>query len=220
MRPLLISTLAVLSFCTQAADSAITPVATPAAQWERALPVTVVIGADVSVGVDSQFAPAPLLLRLDDPKRLRDASSKAVECVIDAETSGNLAAERVVIRLNALRCFDADGAQITAKAIRGYAVDKDARAGIKGLVNWSAAAKDLIMLGVGTQSKQNFLSKSLGSVVSKATLGLGDGLFREEEKAGPSGDVIRELRTADSLLPVLTVEPGRTFRAVVLGGVQ
>lgn len=210
---------AALSLQLLAADPATTPAPAPALppQWDRALPVTVVVGADVAVGVDSQFAPSPLLLRVDDPKRLRDAGSKAAECVIDAEASGNLASERVIVRLAALRCFDADGSQIVAKPIRGYAVDKDARAGVKATVGWSQPAKDLVMLGVGTQAKQNFLAKGIGSALSKATLGLGDSLFREEDKPGISGDVIRELRTADTLLPVLMVEPSRMFRLVVLG---
>jgi len=197
------------------------PAPPPPALWDRAIPVTVVIGGDVSVGVDTQLSPAPLLLRLDDIKRLRDAGSKSVECVVDAEANGNLAAERLSIRLLDIRCFDAEGGVTFSKAVRGYVEDMDARAGAKATTSWSQAAKDLTMLGVGTQSRQNYIVRGAQSALNRATFGIGEGLFsKDEDKGGPPPEAIRELRSADTLLPVLSLEPGRKLRMILISGAQ
>ena len=218
----LITLAALLAGHAYAADPpAAQPAPPPPPQWEHAIPVTVLIGGDVSVGVETQLSPAPLLFKLDDPKRLHDAGSKAVECVVDAEASGNLAAERLSIRLLTIRCFDAEGGVTFNKAIHGYVEDIDARAGAKGNTAWSQAAKELTMLGVGTQSRQNYIVRGAQNALNRVTFGIGEGLFsKDEEKNGPPPETIRDLRSADTLLPVLTLEPGRKLRIVITSGAQ
>ncbi|MBV8467615.1 MAG: hypothetical protein JO218_16875 [Burkholderiales bacterium] len=224
MRHAPLATLLFTLTAAYAADPAATtptPPPPPPAQWSHAIPATVVIGSDVGVGATVEAYPTPLLLKLDDAHRLHDVGSKSAECVIDAEAAGNLASERVNIRLVGIRCFDADGAPTINKPLRGYVVDKDARTGIKGNVYWSQSAKDLVMLGVGTQTRQSMLMKSAQSALNHATWGIGEGLIsKDDEKNGPPQDAIHELRSADTLMPVLTLEPGRALNLVILGGVQ
>ncbi|WP_374350165.1 hypothetical protein [Chitinimonas sp.] len=217
----LLVALTLLSPC-HAAEPAATPAALPPPppQWERAIPARVLIGAEVGVGVDAVLTQAPLLLRIEEPRRLRDAGSKASECVVDAEAHGNLAAERVLVRLSGIRCFDGEGEPVLNKRIHGYVVDVDGRSGCKGALMWSQPAKDLVMLGAGAQSRQNFLVRGAQTAVSRATLGIGDSLFGRDDDKAPLPDTIRELRSTDTLLPVLTLEAGRQLRLVILGGIQ
>lgn len=214
------ATTLLIALAAQQTFAADAPPAAPPAQWDRAIPAKVLIGAEVGVGTDAQLMPSPLLLRIDEPRRLHDAGNKAAECVLDAEANGNLAAERVNVRLTALRCFDAEGGTVISKRVQGYVVDADARAGTKATVAWSQAAKDLAMIGAGAQARQNILMRGAQTAASRATLGLSDGLFSHDEDKAPPAEVGRELRSADTLLPVLNVEPGHALRVVILGGAQ
>lgn len=197
-----------------AASAPARPVPPP---WRQAIPVVTLIGADVQTGATALAVPAHLVLRVAELGRLPQWVPGAAECVFDADAWANLSSERVQLRLRALRCFDALGKEVVSRSVNGFAVDKDSRAGIKSPVAWSPTAKDLLLLGVGAQARSSgglggFMSSALG----RASFGLTDSLLREDDSnKGPSADAVRELRSMDTLLPTLGLEPGREF-AVVL----
>ena len=91
----------------------------------------------------------------------------------------------------------------------GFAVDKDARAGIKSSIVWGGVAKELLLLGVG--AKSSGASRFFSSALGRASFGLTDSLTAGDEGKGPGADVQRELRSLDTLLPNLALEPGREF---------
>lgn len=76
------------------------------------------------------------------------------------------------------------------------------------------------MIGAGAQAKQSLLMRGAQTAVSRATLGIGDSLFSRDDDKIPPIDLVREMRSADTLLPVLNVEPGHALRVVILSGAQ
>ena len=190
-------------------------IATP---WRHSVPVVVVVGSDAPSGVAGALLPSPVILQVRDQTRLPLWLANAQECVIDGLASANLSSERVAIRLRSLRCFDALGKESHYRDVSGYGVDKDGRVGIKSAVAWSVAAKELLLTGAGAQERQSGLSRLVGTALGRATFGLSDSFSDNSPAAGPSPDAIRELRSMDTLLPTLTLEPGREFDVVFMGG--
>lgn len=192
----------------------------PPPRWRQGTPVTVLIGADVSTGLEGQLTATNLILRITDLSRAPMFIIGSAECVIDATAWSNLAAERVMIRPRLLRCFDAQGKELPSRNIGGFAVDKDARIGIKSPLLWSATAKELLLVGVGAPPKPGFLKRTVSNALTTATLGLSDELLkRDDDPKGPAvnPDAMREVRGMESVLPTLTLEPGRDFDVVLNG---
>ncbi|MFC4159724.1 hypothetical protein [Chitinimonas lacunae] len=212
---------AFLLFALQTACAADTPPqpsappTPPPQRWQRAIPVSVVVGADVGIGAEARLFPSTVLLRVKEPGRMGDVGRNASDCIVEASGYGHLSAERVNLSLRMLRCYDDRGVEVTTRAIHGYAVDSDVKAGIRGVVNWSQSAKDLLMIGVGTREKENFLARATRQALSRATQGLADSLLkRDENQADPN--LVEEVRNAETLMPVLSLEQGREFDIVLL----
>ncbi|MDN3578639.1 hypothetical protein QWZ03_17870 [Chitinimonas viridis] len=206
-----------LSPLLHAADQpAAAPVQLPPA-WARGVPVSTLIGADVAAGLSGQATPAQFILKVTDLARLPQPVQGASECVFEAEGWANLSSERITVQPRLLRCFDGQGREIASRPVRGFAADKDARNGIKAPLLWGQAAKDLLLMGVGAQAKQNFLQRAAKSALGRASLGLTDDLMGGDKAPRVEGDAVREVRSSETLLPMLALEPGREFN-IVLGG--
>jgi hypothetical protein len=188
-------------------------------RWRYGIRVQTVIGADVASGLDSQLAPASLILRILDLSQLPGLPAGATECVFEATAWSNLASERVIVRPNMLRCHDAQGKEFAGRTVSGFGVDKDARFGIKSPQLWSPTAKELLFMGAGAQSKSSFITRRLSSAASVASLGLSEELTSSDEskRSANSPDGVRDIRSMDTLLPTLTLEPGGEFDIVLQG---
>ncbi len=218
--------LCLLALVARAQDATPNPINTPtpppAARkvapqpFSRGIAVVVAVGADVLPGSEPQLPPANLILRVVDPARLGANAAGAAECVFEAHAWATLSSERVMVRPRRLQCYDAQGRELAGKAVAGFGVDKDARAGIKGSIVWGALAKELMLLGVG--SKSSGASRFFSSALSRASFGLTDSVTSAEEGKGPNPEVVRDLRSLDTLLPNLALEPGREFDVVLFGG--
>jgi hypothetical protein len=209
----------------QAAQSAARQAFLP---WRNSVAATVLIGADVPSGIAGLLVPADVVLRLKELNRLPALLASArnplgatnalpagtTECVLDAQANANLSSERATVRLRSVRCFDAQGAEVLARDLAGYAVDKDGRVGLKSPVAWSPAAKELLLTGAGAQERSSGLGRLVGSALGRATLGLSDTFTETPAIVGASPDTLRELRSMDTLLPTLTLEPGRELELV------
>jgi hypothetical protein len=209
--------LLLLSNWVQAADTP-APAGKPATpRWRHAIAVQVLIGADVSSGMDQLEGFTRLLLKVTDISKLPEPVPGATECYFHATAWSHLASERISIRTQRLQCYDAQDKEIPGKAAPGYAVDKDARYGIKSSLQWSTAAKELLYMGVGTQAKQNVLVRMLSSTINTASMGLSNEILSDNEvkQAPATTEAVRETRNIESLLPTLTLEPGREFDIVL-----
>ncbi|WP_269531541.1 hypothetical protein [Chitinimonas sp. BJYL2] len=212
--PLILATL-VAAATVQAAD---TPApASPPPQWQHAIPVSVIVGADVASGLNAQAFPDSLLLEVKQLGKLRPAVTGAAQCVVDAEAWASLASERISVKPRRVRCFDSNGQELASRAVAGYAVDSDARTGVRGKLIWSATAKELLLLGVGAQAKQNFLVRTFKSALGRASMGLTDNLADDmgEKKLNVSGDAVREVRNIETLLPAIQIEAGQEFNLIL-----
>ncbi|HCY17091.1 MAG: hypothetical protein A2Z93_00520 [Curvibacter sp. GWA2_64_110] len=216
MRCRLAPALLCLASSLAVAQEAPAPAKPPPPRWRHATAVTVVIGADVAPSFEGQLPVGRLILRVHDLGALALPVQGASECVIEAEATANLSSERVLIRPRLQRCFDAQGKEFPSRNVSGFAVDKDAHTGIKGTMTWSANAKELLLLGVGSQARPGYFSRLMTRTLSPMTLGLSDEyLNKDESKPGPDPDTAREIRGVEALLPTLTLEPGRQFDLVL-----
>lgn len=217
-RPVL-ALLLCLSGSLAIAEEIVVPVKPPPPRWRQAKPATVVVGADVAPSFDGQLPAANIILRMQHVGDLPWPEPGASECVIEATTTANLASERIIILPRLQRCFDAQGKDLPAKPVNGFAVDKDARVGLKGPIAWSNSAKELLLLGAGSQVRPGYFSRLMSRTLSQASLGLSDEYFNKEDgKPSTDVDTAREIRGLETLLPTLTLEPGRQIDLVLRSG--
>lgn len=92
-------------------------------------------GVDASTAVGSQSDPRPLLLRVVDhgnlPRRLK---SDLKACHVLASAYGDLASERVYMRLEKLTCTEPLTGEIVETEVSGYISGEDGKAGVRGVV--------------------------------------------------------------------------------------
>jgi hypothetical protein len=216
MRSRIALSLLCLASTLASAQEATTPARPQPPRWRHATAVTVVIGADVAPSFEGQQPLSNVILRVHELNALALPVQGATECVIEAEALANLSSERIIIRPRQQRCFDAQGREFPSKSVSGFAVDRDARAGIKGKMTWSQEAKELLLLGVGTQERPGYFSRLMTRSLSQASFGLSDEyLNKDEKKPQPNADAVREIRGMEALLPTLTLEPGHQFDLVL-----
>lgn len=199
------------------AQEAPTPARPNPPRWRHTTAVTVVIGADVPPNFEGQLPLTRVILRVHDLSALASLVQGATECVIEADATANLSSERIMVTPRLQRCFDNQGRELLpSKTMGGFAVDRDARTGIKSKMSWSPEAKELLLLGVGTQSQPGYFSRLMSRSLSTASLGLSDEYFnKDDQKSSPSPDAVREIRGVEALLPTLLLEPGRQFDLVL-----
>jgi len=96
---------------------------------------TLLSGLDAVTTSRGSKNPVPVLLRIKDlavlPNRVK-ANLKG--CFVLGEGKGNLATERVDVRLVTLSCLSKKGKAVIDQPIKGYVVDEDGKAGLRGIV--------------------------------------------------------------------------------------
>ena len=94
---------------------------------------TLLSGLDAPTSTSGKNEPVPVLLRIRDlavlPNRVK-ANLKG--CFALGEGRGNLASERVDVRLLTLSCVSRNGESVIDQAVKGYVVDGDGKAGLRG----------------------------------------------------------------------------------------
>ena len=96
---------------------------------------TLLSGLDAVTTSRGSKNPVPVLLRIKDlavlPNRVK-ANLKG--CFVLGEGKGNLATERVDVRLVTLSCLSKKGKAVIDQPVKGYVVDEDGKAGLRGIV--------------------------------------------------------------------------------------
>ncbi len=101
-------------------------------------PALVISGVDASVGVESQAAPKPVLLRITGYATTAGfGSTKGARinlkgCLVSGAATGDLSAERVYVRLTQMTCQNADSSVFETK-VAGHMVSSG-KAGLRGEV--------------------------------------------------------------------------------------
>ena len=195
---------------------------------------TLLSGLDAVTTSSGSKNPVPVLLRIKDlavlPNRVK-ANLKG--CFVLGEGKGNLATERVDVRLLTLSCLSKGGKAVIDQKIKGYVVDEDGKAGLRGVV----AAKMGAMLaraalagflgGVGDAVQSSALNTqvtALGTTtqVWKSTDttnilrgGIGGGI------SGAAKELQKfYLQLARQTLPIIQVGATKTVTVVISEGVN
>jgi conjugal transfer pilus assembly protein TraB len=104
----------------------------PAGAYARAI---LLGGVDASTAVGAPSDPRPILLRVTDagtlPRRLK---SDLKACHVLASAYGDLASERVYMRLETLTCTEPLTGEIVETRVSGYIAGEDGKAGVRGVV--------------------------------------------------------------------------------------
>lgn len=94
-----------------------------------------VSGVDASTAVSSSSDPRPVFLRIIDYGNLpRKFKTDVKDCHCLASSYGDLASERVFMRLEKITCVERKTGEILEKTVSGYVTGSDGRAGVRGVV--------------------------------------------------------------------------------------
>ena len=195
---------------------------------------TLLSGLDAPTTTSGKNNPVPVLLRIKDlavlPNRVK-ANLKG--CFVLGEGRGNLASERVDVRLLTLSCVSRNGEAVIDQAVKGYVVDEDGKAGLRGLVSAkmgailarSALAGFLGGLGEAVRSSaMSYQTTALGTqtqVFSNtdashiARAAVGGGISEASKNLQKF-----YLQLAQQTLPIIQVGATKTVTVVISEGVK
>ena len=172
--------------------------------------------------------PVPVLLELTDSAVMPNLYRSGIKrCFVTANATGELASERVLIRLDRLSCIDENGGAVDKK-IQGYVSGEDGKTGLRArLVTKSgqAIANALFtgtLAGLGkavSLASENQTTSITGTVSTTVTnpwkAGFGEG-------ATHAMDRITDyyLKLASDMFPVLEVDSGRNVEIVISNGIS
>ena len=195
---------------------------------------TLLSGLDAPTTTAGKSNPVPVLLRIKDlailPNKVK-ANLKG--CFVLAEGKGNLASERVDVRLLTLSCVSKKGQSVIDQKVKGYVVDEDGKAGLRGIVSAkmgallarSALAGFLGGMGDAIRSStMNLQTTALGTqqqiwsntdTKNMVRGGIGGGI----SEAGKDLEKFY-LQLAQQTLPIIQVGATKTVTVVISEGVN
>jgi len=92
-------------------------------------------GAIAPTSNNSGDSQVPMIIRIKNLAVLPNEYKQDIKgCFVIANGQGNLAQERIMTRLSTLSCISKDGKSLIDQPVKGWVVDKDGRAGMRGLV--------------------------------------------------------------------------------------
>lgn len=175
-------------------------------------------GVDAPTGGQAKENPVPILMRLVDEGQLPNYYGSDVEsCHVTGASWGDMASERVYIRLEKLSCVLANGSLINEK-VQGYVAGEDGKAGLRGrvvskqgaLIARSLFAGTLSGIGDGIASQyQQVSSSALGNVTT-----IDPDKIVENGVASGAGNALDKIadfwiQRANEIFPVIEVDARR-----------
>jgi len=188
-------------------------------------------GVIASTSVGSSANPQPVHIQLTNygnlPRRFR---TDIKECFVIGSSYGDLASERVFMRLEKLSCVERKTGEVIELTVDGYVAGEDGANGVRGiLVDRSGPAMRNAFIGGFVGGMGNFFSSqqttpmsivgggiaNINPMTSQHLLqaGAGKGVGNAMEKFADF-----YVKRAEQLQPVLEVEPGRIFDIVFKSG--
>lgn len=96
---------------------------------------TLLSGLDAPTADNARGNPVPVLIRIQDLAVLPNSVKADLKgCFVIGEGVGNLADERVHLRLVTLSCVSKNGESVIDQSIKGFVVDEDGKIGLQGHV--------------------------------------------------------------------------------------
>lgn len=195
---------------------------------------TLLSGLDAPTTTVGKSDPVPVLLRIKDlailPNKVR---GDLKGCFVLAEGKGNLASERVDVRLVTLSCVSKKGQSVIDQSVKGYVVDEDGKAGLRGVVSakmGSLLARSVLAgflggMGEAVQSSSmDFQTSAMGTqsqiwsdtdTKNIVKGGIGGGISE-------SADQLEKfyLQLAEQTLPIIQVGATKTVTVVISEGIN
>lgn len=187
-------------------------------------------GLDAKTIESGKSDPVPVLLRVTNLAVLpNDLKSHLKGCFIIASGFGDLADERVALRLNTLSCITKQGQAVIDQPVRGMVVDSDGKVGLRGTVvskMGSVLARSFLagfFGGIGNGLQAASKTTTVGAAVGLtnvqtddlAQAGVGAGLSQS------SGELQRfYLDLAKATMPVIEVGATKNVTVVISEGVE
>lgn len=170
--------------------------------------------------------PVPMLMEITDKAIMPNLYSSGIKrCFVTGHGTGELASERVLVRLDRLSCIDENGGAVDKK-IQGYVSGEDGKTGLRAkLVTKSgqAIANALFtgtLAGLGkavSLSAENQTTSITGTISSTVAnpwkAGFGEGTSHAMDRITDY-----YLKLASDLFPVLEVDSGREVDIVISNG--
>ena len=187
-------------------------------------------GLDAPTMNGAQSNPVPVLLRVRAPAILPNRVRANLKgCFIIAEGIGNLASERVMLRLVSLSCIAKDGHAVIDQPVKGFVVGSDGKIGLRGrvvskmgaILARAALAGFLTGFGNAIQtSSATMYSSTLGttSTINSGEIAksaIGGGISAATKKLADF-----YMKLADQTLPVIEVGATRRVTVVISKGVM
>ena len=180
-------------------------------------------GVEAPTGGQANGNPVPMLLEIKDPAFLPNRYRSDVKrCMVTANATGDLSSERVLVRLDRLRCITESKGAIDVK-LTGYVTGEDGKTGLKARVvtrSGQAIANALLvgtLSGLGEavslaaqDSTTNFAGTVTNSVNNPWRAGLGEGMQDALDRVADY-----YLKLVDKIFPVLEVDAGRDVDIVI-----
>ncbi len=185
-------------------------------------------GLDAPTMEGANSNPVPVLLRVGAPAVLPNAVKANLKgCFIIAEGTGNLASERVMLRLVSISCIAKNGDAVIDQQIKGFVVDSDGKIGLRGRVVskmgavLARAAFAGFLTGFGNAISASSYTNYSSSLGTTSTLNGGD--VARAAIGGGASEAAKKLadfymKLANQTLPVIEIGATRNVTAVVSKG--
>jgi conjugal transfer pilus assembly protein TraB len=195
---------------------------------------TLLSGLDAPTTTAGKSNPVPVLLRIKDLAILPNKVKADLKgCFVLAEGKGNLASERVDVRLLTLSCVSKKGQAVIDQKVKGYVVDEDGKAGLRGIVSAKMGAL------LARSALAGFLG-GMGDAIKSSTMNLqttalgtqtqvwGNNDTKNIVRGGIGGGISEAskdlekfyLQLAQQTLPIIQVGATKTVTVVVSEGVN
>lgn len=191
-------------------------------------PTVLLTGVEAGTSEGAQSDPQPILMRMERPAILPGAASYEIEgCFALGSAHGSLSTERAYIRLASLSCVDKNKHLVLESQIKGYVVDSDGLFGLRGtLVQRQGAVLARALLAGFASGLGSALGSAQGtsttSVLGTTSTLTGSSALRSAAFGGGSNAANQlanfYLKQAESIFPVIEVEPKRKATVVVTEG--
>lgn len=187
-------------------------------------------GIDARTSQHAESNPEPIMFRVQAPAVLPNHLKANLKgCFVVADAIGDLAKERVKVRLQSLSCLNEDGNAVINQAIEGFVTDEDGKRDMAGIVV-SRAGSHLarsfaagLIGGVGEAVQSSQMVSNIGPLgvmqVPKA-----DGIVKAGVGGGlktATGELQKfYLDLAKQALPVIEVGAAKDVTVVIQQGVE
>jgi conjugal transfer pilus assembly protein TraB len=177
--------------------------------------------ADLLVGIDAMASsagssnPETIVFRVNAPAVLpNELKANLSGCFVVADAFGNLAKERIQVRLQSLECLGINGHSVISETVKGFAADEDGKRDLAGIVvsragtNLARAAFASAIEGFGEVAAESATTSSISPLGTTQVLntdeavkaGLGKGI------AGGASEVSKYLmELVRQTVPVIEV---------------